>query len=105
MLANPRIGRLTHVMDLQITSLADHPEFSPIFDDFPDSWPEFMYHDAVSARLFDPLIAAHPESNLIAVDPADPARPLARACAFPFSWPADPDAGLPSGGYDHVILS
>jgi GNAT superfamily N-acetyltransferase len=64
-----------------------------------------MYHDMVSATLFEPLLRAHPDLNLIAVDPADPARPLARACAVPYGWPGDPGGGLPDGGYDHIILS
>lgn len=92
-------------MTLLVASLAERPDLEPVFEDFPDSWPEFMYHDLVSATLFEPLLRAHPELNLIAVDPADPARPLARACAVPYGWPGDPDGGLPDGGYDHIILS
>ena len=92
-------------MELSISSLAERGDLAAVFDEFPDSWPEFMYHDAISDQLFDLLVAAHPTSNLIAVDPADTARPIARACAFPFSWPGHPDAGLPPGGYDHVLLS
>jgi GNAT superfamily N-acetyltransferase len=92
-------------MDLTIVSLARRPDLIPIFDDFPDSWPEFMYHDPVSAALFDDLVRRHPESNLIAIDPADPATPVARACAFPFPWTGDPDTSLPPGGYDQVLLT
>ena len=92
-------------MDLLITSLAERPDLVAVFDEFPNSWPEFMYHDIVSDVLFDQLLRAHPESNIIAIDPAQPSPPLARACAVPYSWPGDPDDGLPSAGYDHVILS
>lgn len=91
-------------MDVLISSLAERPDLAPYFDNFPDSWPKFMYHDVVSEHLFDLLVAAHPESNLIAVDSSDPASPVARTCAFPFSWPTDPDHGLPAGGYDQVLL-
>jgi GNAT superfamily N-acetyltransferase len=64
-----------------------------------------MYHDPVSAQVFDRLVSWHPESNLIAIDRDAPDVPVARACAFPFRWPHDPDEGLPPGGYDHVLLS
>jgi GNAT superfamily N-acetyltransferase len=105
-----------------VRSLAEAPELADRFDEFPDSWPEFMFHDQVSAALFDSLVAANPATNLIALDPADPSRPLARACAFAFSC-ADPTrvadaatvldpaagtgvpAGLPPGGYDDVLLA
>ncbi|HKD98759.1 MAG TPA: N-acetyltransferase [Micromonosporaceae bacterium] len=92
-------------MDLLIASLADRPDLEPVFESFPDSWPEFMYHDIVSATLFERLLRAHPEMNLVAVDTADPRRPLARACAVPYGWPLDAGADLPDGGYDHIILS
>jgi GNAT superfamily N-acetyltransferase len=89
-------------MELQITSLAERPDLAGVFDDFPDSWPEFMYHDNVSEMLFNRLVRAHPESNIIAVDAVNAHRPVARACAFPFS--ADLGA-LPPSGYDQVLLS
>jgi len=91
-------------MDLMIDSLANRPGLARIFDLFPDSWAEFLYHDPVTERLFDRLVARHPESNLIAVDPAEPDQPIARACAFPFRWAGDPEKELPPGGYDRVLL-
>jgi len=91
--------------ELIVASLAQRPELAAVFDDFPGSWPEFMYHDPITEVLYDDLIRAHPESNLIAIDPADPSAPLARACVFPFNWPGNPDDGLPPGGYDRAILS
>src|SRR5262245_61214839 len=92
-------------MDLLITSLAARGDLAPVFDEFPGAWPEFMYHDPVTEALYEPLLAAHPETLLIAVDPADPGRPAARACSVPYSWSGDPAEGLAPGGYDHVILS
>ncbi len=92
-------------MDLLVASLTERPDLEPVFEEFPDSWPVFMYHDPVSAALFEPLLRAHPDTNLVAVDPADPGRPLARACAVPYGWPGDPGQGLPDGGYDHAILT
>jgi len=92
-------GRL--VVELRIASLAERPELGEIFGEFADAWPEFMYHDPISVALLDPLLRAHPESNLVAVDPADPGRPVARACAVPYRRAPD---SLPAGGYDDVIL-
>ncbi len=89
------------IMDVLIETLSDRPDAAGIFDAFPGSWPEFMYHDNISAVLFDRLVHAHPESNMIAIDPEDPSHPVARACAFPFSVSLD---ALPSNGYDGVLL-
>ncbi len=87
-------------MDLLIANLAERPDLGAMFAEFPDAWPEFMFHDTVSDLLFDRLLRDHPESQLIAVDPANPANPVARACAVPYR-----QAGaLPARGYDHVIL-
>src|SRR5262249_20479586 len=88
-----------------ITSLAARPDLAPVFDEFPGAWPEFMYHDPVTEALYDPLLAAHPENLLIAIDPDDPGRPAARACSVPYAWAGDPERGLPAGGYDHVTRS
>jgi hypothetical protein len=89
------------IMELLIASLADRPDLTGVFDAFPDSWPEFMYHDNVSDVLFDRMVRAHPESNIIAIDPEDPLSPVARACAFPFSGHL---GALPASGYDQVLL-
>jgi GNAT superfamily N-acetyltransferase len=89
---------------LVITSLAERGDLTAVFDDFPGSWPEFMYHDPITEMLYDDLIRSHPESNIIAIDPSQPDRPVARACAFPFNWDGNPDDGLPDGGYDRAIL-
>jgi GNAT superfamily N-acetyltransferase len=96
------MGQNGAIMELLIASLADRPDLAGVFDDFPDSWPEFMYHDNVSAALFQRLIEAHPATNIIAVDPVDPLRPVGRACAFPFTAEL---GALPGNGYDQVILS
>jgi hypothetical protein len=91
-------------MSLLTASLAERPDLAGIFDDFPGGWPDFMYHDLVSNVLYDHLVKAHPESNLIAVDPAFPDKPVARVCAFPFTWDGDLDTDLPVGGYDRILL-
>ncbi len=98
-------------MDPLVVSLAERPDLGRVFDAFPDSWPEFMFHDPISATLFDAMVAANPATNLLAVDPTDPTRPFARACGFAFSCadvtrlavpvtvldPAAPDAGASAG--------
>jgi GNAT superfamily N-acetyltransferase len=84
-------------VDVLITSLADRPDLSALLDDFADSWPEFMYHDAVSALLYEELAAAYPQHCLLAVAGS---APVARAYTVPFSWDR-PD--LP-GGHDAVIV-
>ena len=84
-------------MDVLITSLADRPDLASLLDDFADSWPEFMYHDAVSPLLYEELAVAYPQHCLIAM--AGPV-PVARAFSIPFAWEG---SDLP-GGHDAVIV-
>jgi hypothetical protein len=91
-------------MDLLVATIADRPDLAHRLDDFPGAWPEFMYHDPVSSQLYDVVVGEYPEFSLIAVDRNAPDRLVAKTCSFPFNWPGDPDAGLPTGGYDAVIL-
>jgi GNAT superfamily N-acetyltransferase len=90
--------------DVMIATLAERPELGAVFEEFADAWPAFMYHDQVSAALLEPLLRAHPESNLMAVHRDEPSRPIARACAGPYRWPPDRLDSLPVAGYDDVIL-
>ena len=82
---------------MQVVTLEERPDLADAA--FPDVWPEFMYHDAVSEALYEDLIAAWPQATLVALDGG---RPVAKATAFPFT--ADL-AALPDGGYDAIILS
>jgi len=87
-------------LNLLITSVAERPDLAALLDDFPDSWPEFMYHDSVSPLLYEQLAGAYPQHCLIAVAGSEP---VARAYTVPFAWAGDPDTDLPSG-HDAVIL-
>ncbi|HLL68058.1 MAG TPA: N-acetyltransferase [Micromonosporaceae bacterium] len=90
---------------MQFATLVDRPELAARINDFPAGVAEFLYHDPVSAAMYDDVVAAYPEFTIVAVDPADPDVPVAKMCTLPFSWAADPARTLPPGGYDHVVLS
>ena len=68
--------------------------------------PEFMRHDPVGALYYgDGQLARYREYGLVAVDPAQPGRPVARAFSVPFAF-RDGTRGredLPDGGWDAVI--
>jgi GNAT superfamily N-acetyltransferase len=66
---------------------------------------EFLYHDAASVALFDPVRLRFPEYTLIGIDPAEPEVPVAVLYTVPFTWNADPAVELPVGGYDAVLLT
>ena len=86
-----------------MTTIAERPDLAPLLDAFPGAWPEFMYHDPVSALYYDCCLVQFPEYCLIAVD-RDGERPVAKALSAAFAWAADPASDLPPGGYDEVIL-
>jgi GNAT superfamily N-acetyltransferase len=91
-------------VDLVVASLADRPELAALVDEFPGAWPEFMFHDIVSSRLYDYVVNANLETCLVAIDAERPDRLAAKACALPFGWLDDTDNDLPPDGYDAVLL-
>ena len=68
--------------------------------------PEFMRHDPVAALYYgEGELGHYLDYGLVAVDPTEPDRPVARAFSVPFAFP-DGAAGqesLPDGGWDEVI--
>jgi hypothetical protein len=92
------------VMQLQISSVAERPDLAPLLRDFND-WPEFMRQDPCGDLYYaaDP-VGSYPEFVLVAVDPKEPDRLVAKGYSVPFSWDADPTTSLPTGGWDEVIL-
>jgi GNAT superfamily N-acetyltransferase len=87
----------------EIVSLAERPDLTGrLYRPFEGAWPEFMRYDAADT-VFDTLAErVYPELTLVALDPAGD--PLAKAYSLPFTWPDDPDDGLPARGYDAVLL-
>jgi GNAT superfamily N-acetyltransferase len=68
--------------------------------------PEFMRHDPAAALYYGTgQLDRYREFGLVAVDPAEPDRPVARAFSVPFAF-RDGTKGreeLPDGGWDAVI--
>jgi GNAT superfamily N-acetyltransferase len=68
--------------------------------------PEFMRYDPIAALYYgDGQLDCYREFGLVAVDPAEPDRPVARAFSVPFAF-RDGTRGreeLPDGGWDAVI--
>jgi len=86
-----------------VTTLAENPELARTIDDFPGCWPEYMAHHRLSNVFYEDIAPAFAEFCLVAVDPADPGRPLAKAYSLPVAWPDDPTR-LPPDGHDAIIL-
>lgn len=88
-------------MDLLITTLAERPELAASLNRFPpDTWPEFMYHDPVADLHYTAVEQWYSEYTLVATDPRDPQRLVAKAYSTPFSCSGD----LPDDGWDRVVL-
>ncbi|MEW9546813.1 N-acetyltransferase [Nonomuraea sp. NPDC050783] len=87
-------------MALEITTLAERPEFAPALWTMDHTWPEFMLNDPL-ADLFYPFTdTTYAGYVLVADDDAEPGRPVARACMIPYRSEA---AELPDDGWDGVI--
>jgi hypothetical protein len=92
------------VVDLLIVNLVQRPDLAPLLDQFPDAWPQFMYHDPLATLVYHHVSGDLAEFCLIAVDRDAPDKPLAKAYSTPFSWAGDPATELPEGGWDAAVL-
>ena len=99
---------MTGSAGLIIVTFVERPEllgkvFGP---EIQSAVPEFMRHDPVSALYYgDGRLDRYREFGLVAVDPAEPDRPVARAFSVPFAF-RDGTSGreeLPDSGWDAVI--
>jgi GNAT superfamily N-acetyltransferase len=93
---------------LVVATLAERPDlrdkvFGPRIQ---SALPEFMRHDPTAALYYGTTaLDRYLDFALVAVDPAAPDEPVARACSVPFAF-RDGTAGrneLPDGGWDAVI--
>jgi hypothetical protein len=88
-------------VDLDIVTLADRPDLAPLLDGFEAAWPEFMSWDPMASLYYGVAHELYPEFILLALDPAQPERAVARAYSVPLAWKEE-DA-LPDGGWDRVV--
>lgn len=93
---------------LVVATFAERPDllakvFAP---EIESAVPEFMRHDPAAALYYgDARLGRYLDYGLVAVDPAEPDRPVARAFSVPFAFPdgARGRETLPDGGWDQVI--
>ena len=94
---------------LVVATFAERPDLlAKVFEpEIQSAVPEFMRHDPTGALYYgDGHLNRYLDYGLVAVDPAEPDWPVARAFSVPFAFP-DPARGretLPDGGWDQVIL-
>jgi GNAT superfamily N-acetyltransferase len=98
----------TRAERLVVTTFAERPELLPeVFaPEIQSAVPEFMRHDPTGGLYYgNGNREHHLEYGLVAVDPAEPDRPVARAFSVPFAFPdrARGRDALPDGGWDQVI--
>src|SRR5262249_10490439 len=93
---------------LVVATFSERPDLlGRVFDpEIQSAVPEFMRHDPTAALYYGTgILDFYREYGLVAVDPAEPDRPIARAFSVPFAF-RDGTAGrdaLPDGGWDEVI--
>jgi GNAT superfamily N-acetyltransferase len=92
---------------LVVATFAERPDlldkvFGP---EIQSAVPEFMRHDRTGALYYgDAALRRYLEYGLVAVDPAEPDRPVARAFCIPFAFRDTPGRDeLPADGWDAVI--
>jgi GNAT superfamily N-acetyltransferase len=99
---------MTDPAGLAVATFAQRPDLlGKVFAaEIQSAVPEFMRHDPAGALYYrNGQIEHYSEFGLVAVDPAEPGRPVARAFSVPFAFrdgTAGPDE-LPDGGWDTVI--
>jgi GNAT superfamily N-acetyltransferase len=100
--------QMTDPAGLMIVTFAQRPDLQrKVFGgELQSAVPEFMRHDPASALYYDDGQLDHyREFGLVAFDPAQPDRPVARASSVPFAF-RDGTRGreeLPNDGWDAVI--
>ena len=99
---------ITGAAGLAVATFAQRPDLlKKVFDpEIQSAVPEFMRHDPVGALYYgDEQLDCYREFGLVAIDPAQPDQPVARAFSVPFAF-RDGTKGreeLPDGGWDEVI--
>jgi GNAT superfamily N-acetyltransferase len=84
----------------RITTLEQRPELADALWSMPTAWPEFIKQDPISDLYYGVAIARYAGFVLVADDPSEPGRLVARACSLPFAAPAGPPADQPAGQPD-----
>jgi GNAT superfamily N-acetyltransferase len=93
---------------LVVATFSERPDLLPrVFNpEIQSAVPEFLRHDPVGALYYgDGILECYRDYGLVAFDPAEPNRPVARAFSVPFAF-CDGTVGrdeLPDGGWDDVI--
>jgi GNAT superfamily N-acetyltransferase len=93
---------------LIVATFAERPDLlTKVFEpEIQSAVPEFMCQDPTGALYYgEGELGRYLDYGLVAVDPAEPDRPVARAFSVPFAFP-DAARGrdtLPDGGWDQVI--
>jgi hypothetical protein len=89
-------------MDLDVATMAEHPERRELYDRLGGFWPTFMGQDPTGDFYWQYHFEAYPEHILLAVDRAT-GEPVAKALTVPLSWDGDIAGGLPEDGWDWAI--
>jgi hypothetical protein len=88
----------TRAEGLVVTTFAERPDLLPkVFEpEIQAAVPEFMRHDPAGALYYgDGNLERYLEYGLVAVDPAAPDRPVARAFSVPFAFPTGRGGAMP----------
>jgi GNAT superfamily N-acetyltransferase len=93
---------------LVVATFAERPELhAKVFGpEIQSAIPELMRHDPAAALYYSTAaLDRYRDYGLVAVDPTEPDRPVARAFCVPFAFGAEVPGrdALPDGGWDEVI--
>ncbi|MFC0533735.1 N-acetyltransferase [Phytohabitans kaempferiae] len=89
-------------MDLQMVTLAERPDLTPLLDDLLGTWPRFLHHHPLSTLFYSSVAPRHPGFCLVAVERGQQGRLVAKAYSVPVAWPP---GTLPAEGHDAAIMA
>lgn len=86
---------------MHIATLDQRPDLVDALWNMPTVWPEFMRHDPISNLYYGLAVQEWPEYILVAEDPDEPGRLVAKGHSVPFLLPEGDE--LPVDGWDGAL--
>lgn len=88
-------------MEITTSTLAERPELIGRVWDMPDTWVEFMDHDAIAEACFGSVVRNYRELGVVATDADDTI--VADGTAMAFCTDCDGRRALPDKGWDQAL--
>ncbi|HET6739995.1 MAG TPA: N-acetyltransferase [Kribbella sp.] len=85
---------------LEISTLAERPEYLERMYEFAGAWPAFMHNDPIGNAFMGQVPVHFPDQCVVATEDGEF---VAHGRSIPFVFPDEHRTDLPSGGWDRVL--